>query len=258
MTVTTTRPYGAPAIPPARRYLRPPIPKHFPVEEEMPETRRHVELRTALFWTIQREFGDRAVVGTEQFVYWDPSDPQKCCAPDLMVRVGEPDARFDSWKVWERGAPHVAVEIISASDASDRPWDSKLDRYRRLGVRELLRFDADDAERPLRIWDHVDGDLVERDPADPSFTRCDALEAYWCVGKDRYGERTLRLSRDVGGTSLYPTSEEAIARAAEATQREADATQRAAEATQREVEARKLADLRVRELEAELAKHRER
>jgi hypothetical protein len=230
MTVTAPRPPDAPAIPSARRYLRPPVPRHFPVEEEMPETRRHVELRTALFLTIQRELGDRVVVGTDQFVYWDPSDPNQCCAPDLMVRVGEPDAPFDSWKVWERGAPHVAVEIISASDAGDRPWDSKLERYRRLGAKELVRFDADDAAQPLRIWDHVEGDLVERDPADTGFTRCDALDSYWYVGTDRYGERTLRLSHDVAGADLWPTPDEREGRA----------------------------EARIRELEAELAKHRER
>jgi hypothetical protein len=235
--MTAPRPFDAPAPHRARRYLRPPVPKHFPVEEEMPETRRHVELRTALFLTIQREFGDRVVVGTEQFVYWDPSDPRQCCAPDVMVRVGEPDARFDSWKVWERGAPHLAVEIISASDATDRPWEAKLDRYRRLGVRELVRFDADDAGLPLRVWDHVEGDLVERDPDDAEFARCDALACFWHVGTDKYGERTLRLSRDLAGTDPYPTPEERERRAEERERR---------------------AEERVRELEAELARRRER
>jgi hypothetical protein len=244
MTVTAPRPSDARAIPSARRYLRPPVPRHFPVEEQMPETRRHVEARTALFLTIQREFGDRAVVGTEQFVYWDPSDPGQCCAPDLMVRVGEPDAPFDSWKVWERGAPHVAVEIISASDAGDRPWESKLDRYRRLGVRELVRFDADDAAQPLRIWDHVEGDLVERDSAERDFARCDALESYWCVGTGRHGERTLRLAHDAAGTDLYPTWQEAL--------------EREAEGSRHETEARLRAEQRVRELEAELSKRNAR
>jgi Uma2 family endonuclease len=82
-----------------------------------------------------------------------------------MVRVGERDAPFDSWKVWERGAPHLAVEIISASDSTDTPWSAKLERYRKVGLRELVAFDADDPDRPLRIWDFADGDLVERDPA---------------------------------------------------------------------------------------------
>src|SRR4051812_1571643 len=92
-----------------RRYLRAPRPLHFPVCEEMPETRRHLEVRTALFQSIRAAFGDRAVVGSEQFVFWDPTNPGRRCAPDLMVRLGEPDAPFASWKVWERGAPQLAV-----------------------------------------------------------------------------------------------------------------------------------------------------
>src|SRR5256885_15774419 len=100
------------------RSLRAPRPLFFPCDEEMPETRRHLEVRTALFQSFREAFGDRAVIGSEQFVYWDPTDPGQCCAPDLMVRVGEPDAPFRSWKVWERGAPQLAVEVISDADAT--------------------------------------------------------------------------------------------------------------------------------------------
>jgi Uma2 family endonuclease len=149
----------------AHRYLREPQPLFFPVDEEMPETRRHLEVRTALFQSLKPAFGDRAVIGSEQLVFWDPTDPRARCAPDVMVRVGERDAPFDSWKVWERGAPHLAVEIISASDSTDTPWSAKLERYRKVGLRELVACDADDPDRPLRIWDFADGDLVERDPA---------------------------------------------------------------------------------------------
>src|SRR5262245_44309645 len=89
------------------RYVRAPQPLFFPSEEEMPETRRQLEVRTALFQSIRAAFGDRVVVESEQFVFWDPTDPGQRCAPDLMVRVGEPDAPFRSWKVWKRGAPHL-------------------------------------------------------------------------------------------------------------------------------------------------------
>src|SRR5512147_371048 len=142
MTVTAPRPASPPRPPTpahARRYVRPPQPIHFPVEEQVPETRRHLLQRTALFQVIQDTFGAHATVGSEQFVYWDPTDPRQCCAPDVFVRLGQPDGDFGCWKVWERGAPDLAVEIISASDATDRPWTAKLERYRRLGVRELVR-----------------------------------------------------------------------------------------------------------------------
>jgi Uma2 family endonuclease len=196
----------------ARRYLRPPNPKHFLVEQEMPETKRHLKLRTGLFEAVCRAFAHRALVGSDQFVYWDPTDPAACCAPDLFVRVGEPDTEFDCWKTWERGAPQLAVEIISKSDARDRPWEAKLARYARLGVAELVRFDGDDAAQPLRIWDHVGGDLVERDREGPGFSRCDTLDAFWCVRGGQPSGLEVRLSRDEGGTDLFLTAEEELAK----------------------------------------------
>jgi len=221
------------ALDPTVGYLRAPRPLVFPVDEPMPETRRHFGLRTALFQLLAAAFGDRATLGSEQFVYWDATDPKACCAPDVMLRLGEPDAPFESWKVWERGAPHLAVEIASASDAEDGPWAQKLDRYRRMGVGELVRFDADDRSSPLRIWDFLDGDLVERDSSAPGFSRCRALGAYFCVREDPKLGPMLRVARDDAGQDLLPTPEEAR-----------DVAERA----------RAVAEARVRELEAELAR----
>jgi Uma2 family endonuclease len=210
----------------AHRYLREPEPLFFPVDEEMPGTRRHLEVRTALYQSLKAAFRETAVLGSEQFVFWDPTDPKARCAPDVMLRLGERDAPFDSWKVWERGAPHLAIEIISAADSTDKPWAAKLERYRKVGVRELVSFDPDDPDAPLRIWDFVDGDLIERDPAAPEFRACGVLGAHWCVRPEPEIGLTLRLARDPDGRDLFSTHEEA---------------QRAAEA-------------RVRELEAELAR----
>lgn len=55
--------------------------------------------------------------------------------------------------MWERGAPELAVELVSDSDASESAWAAKLQRYRRLGVRELVRFDCEASESGLRVWD---------------------------------------------------------------------------------------------------------
>jgi Uma2 family endonuclease len=216
-------------------YLRPSAPLCFPKEAEMPETRRHLEQRTALFEIVRDAFRDRATVGSEQFVYWDPTDPGKCCAPDLFVRIGEPDACFDTWKVWERGAPQLVVEIISASDAAQGQWDRKLESIRRLGASEVVRFDAEDRDHPLRIWDGIDGDLVERDSSDPGFWRCDTLGVFFCVRGGAEKGPTLRLARDSEGQDLFLTPEEGLRCANEA---------------------RRSAELRVAELEAELARRR--
>jgi Uma2 family endonuclease len=217
------------------RYLRAPAPLHFPAEERMPETRRHLDQRTALYEIVKAAYGDRATVGSEQFIYWDPTDPGQCCAPDLFVRLGVPDACFDTWKVWQRGAPELVTEIAIASDAAEGTWESKLQRFRRLGAREIVRFDPDDPDRPFRIWDGNDGDVVERNPADPGFCRCDTLGAYFCIVPDAQRGPMLRLARDRDFRDIIPTPEEAH---------------------RREAEARRLAERRVAELEAELAKYR--
>nr|PZN28987.1 MAG: Uma2 family endonuclease [Pseudomonadota bacterium] len=214
----------------------------------MPESKRHLWQRTTLYQILDLAFSQTAAIGCDQFVYWDPTDPSQCLAPDAFVRLGVPDDQFRSWKVWERGAPHVAVEIISSEDARDRNWDDKLEKYRRLGIQELVRFDPESEPMSLRIWDRVEGDLVERAVVGWS-AASQCLPGFWVVVEDSRARGLLRLSHDPEGKHLYPTPAE---REAEARQREAEARQREAEARQREAEARAAAERRIRELEAEL------
>jgi hypothetical protein len=205
---------------------------------------------------VRDAFRDRATIGSEQFVYWDPTDPRACCAPDLFVKAGVSQQAFESWKAWERGAPDLVVEITSASDANEGPWDQKLDRFRRLGAKEIVRFDPEDAERPLRIWDGADGDVTERDPGEQGFNLSDALGMYFCVYRDAELGPMLGVARDPEGRDRLPTPTEARQQADEACQREVEARQHEAEARQREAEARQNAERRIAELEAELARRR--
>jgi hypothetical protein len=226
---TFARPGGT-----SRRYLQTPKPVHFPVEEaKVPESPRHLEQRVALYQTLRRWFSDRAHVGSGQFVYWDPTDPRQCCAPDVFVRRG-PRNDDDCWRVWIRGAPHLAIEIRSRSELVDEPWETKIRQYRRLGVSELVCFDWMNRSSPLRIWDRIEEDLVERDPSDPDFPHCDVLEAYWILRDQAGGKPELHLSHDPQGTRLFPTSDEEIRRA---------------------VAEKEAAEQRLSELEAELKRH---
>lgn len=224
-----------------RRYLRAPVPVRFPESELVPETKLHLEQRTMLYQILKLAFAERAAIGCDQFVYWDPTNPRESLAPDAFVRLGVRDDNFRSWKVWERGAPEVAIEIISQSDERDRDWDAKLSKYRRLGVQELVRFDPECEPASLRIWDSVEGDLLERELVTRvAVSRC--LPGAWVVTPDPEHGALLRLSRDAEGRTLYPTpvESEAAARAKEAAARAEEAAARAA------------AEDRVRELEAEL------
>jgi hypothetical protein len=189
---------------PENVYVRAPVPVHFPVFADVPESKRHLKQRTLLYQVLDLAFAERAAIGCDQFVYWDPTDPSQCLAPDAFLRLGVRDDDFSSWKVWERGAPEVAVEIISDSDARDRDWNGKLEKYRRLGVRELVRFDAEEEPASLRVWNAVDGDLVERRLDGPA-AASQCLPGYWLIAQDAKLGPVLRLARDAEGRDLYPT-----------------------------------------------------
>jgi Uma2 family endonuclease len=219
------------------RYLRAPQPVHFPESAEVPESKLHLELRALLYALLKYSFARHHSIGSEQFVYWDPTDPRACLAPDAFVRLGEPDSHFKTWKVWERGAPELAVEIQSEWDQGE-PWELKLRKYPKLGVRELVAFDPDKGQ--LRVWDFVENDLVERDLAGAG-AGSNVLPGYWVVVPDLELGPSLRLSRTADGGALYPTAVEA----------EAEARRVEAEARRVEAEA---AAARIRELEAELGR----
>jgi hypothetical protein len=217
---------GAPVTIGRFRYLRAPRPLYFPESADVPESRLHEALCTLLRALLRHAFASQHSVGGDQFVYWDPTDPRACLTPDAFVRLHRPDSKFKTWKVWEWGAPELAVEILSDSDER---WETKLQKYARLGVRELVTFDPDSSPATLRIWDRLDNDLVERELTGDS-AASGLLPGYWVVVEDPEHGPALRLSHDDAGASLFPTPTEA------------------------EVAARKLAEARIRELEAELAR----
>ncbi|MGZ5970652.1 MAG: Uma2 family endonuclease, partial [Polyangiales bacterium] len=99
------------------------------MSRKVPESRRHLRLRMHVFSVIHRGFRDQAIVGSDQFVYWNARDPRRCLSPDVFVFLGKPDAPFTSWKTWQDGGPpHLAVEIVSDSDSSEPAWEEKLER----------------------------------------------------------------------------------------------------------------------------------
>jgi Uma2 family endonuclease len=227
------------------RHVRPPRPLAFAAFEVMPETKRHLELRTALYLSLKRAFSSKAWVGSDQFVYWDAGDDDRKLAPDVLVRLGGPDEDFDVWKTWERGAPHLCVEIVSRSDRGDLPWAEKLARYRQAGVEELVRFDDLAPEgRRFRVWDRIEGDLVERALEPGERPRCRTLKLWWLEGT--LGPRIApRLARDADGEGLLLTPKERARAAAEA-QRAAEQQARADAKARRASEWRARGDAKAR------------
>jgi Uma2 family endonuclease len=180
---------------------------YFPVYAEMPESKRHLEQRTLLYQVLKLAFGDRAAIGCDQFVYWDRTDPRLCLAPDAFVCLGETNDLFPSWKVWERAIPQVAVEIVSESDERARGWETKLERYRRVGVTELVRFDSVAVEQPIRIWERIGENLVERELTAPR-AASRVLPGFWLAVEQAGTGLALRLSHDEQGVQLFPTAVE--------------------------------------------------
>ena len=192
-------------------YTRPPEPIHFPsteaLEEAVSEGKRHLALRTTLYLLLEEAFASHGAIGSDQFVYWDPRDPKKCLSPDVFVKLGAPNDLFDTWKVWERGAPDVAVEIVSKSDRPEDAWDVTFARYEASGVREVVRFDPDAPGTSFAVWDRVEGDLVKRAPDDAHLFECTSLGLWWVIVPSPVGPM-LRLAKDREGTQLLPTPAE--------------------------------------------------
>ncbi len=200
------------------RHLRAPVPLHFPESAEMPESKVHLLVRTFLFQLLRHALGPGHSVGSEQFVYWMPTNPRRCLAPDVFVKLGVDDTLFGTWKCWRHGAPDLAIEVVSPSDSESMPWDEKLARYAELGVAELLRFDpeAREGER-MRAWDRIDEDLVERE-VDGDRTPCVTLGWTWVVhpveGRDREAGRGDREARCRGARPRARRRASAIPRGA--------------------------------------------
>jgi Uma2 family endonuclease len=164
------------------RYLRAPVPVLFPEEEEIPEGFAHMIVRTFLFQLLRFALGPSHSVGSDQFVYWIASDPKRKLSPDVFVRLGIAQTAFGSWKTWEKGGPpDLAVEIVSPNEGDGLAWEDKLARYHELGVKELARFDTESPQgMRLRMWDRVQGDLVERD-VEGERSPCMTLGLLWTV-----------------------------------------------------------------------------
>jgi hypothetical protein len=255
-----------PVVARGRRYVRAPAPLVFPVAADVPETETHRLLVNLLYAIVRHAFAARALISSDQFLYWDPTDPKKCLAPDVAVRKGKREGGpLRSWKTWLLGAPELGVEIVSHSDERELALEEKLARYRQAGILEVVRFDPEDAEQPLRLWDLIDGDLVERELGAPEALFCDALGLYWCVVGDPELGPALRLAHDAMGESLLPTGEEAerAAKEAERTAKEVERTAKEVERAAKEaavaerekaVVERDAALARLAELEAELRK----
>ncbi len=218
----------------------------------MSESTRHQLLCEVLRKILRQAAGDSATAGSDQFVYFDASNPKRKCAPDGYVKLGVPYHKVYSWKTWKTGVPELCVEILSPSDTEEKlTLDEKLRRFHTMGVSEVVTFNVDAPKgQRLRAWDLIEGDLVER-KIDGERTPCLTLSLWFVIGTSEEVEEdaVLRLSRDPEGRDLIPTPFE-IERAEK--ERLADETERLTDETRATVAERDAALARVAEFEAQL------
>lgn len=219
---------------------------YFPASADVPETQLHLDLRTLLYLLLSNYLGEGFTVGSDQFVYIDASNPKRCIAPDVYVKRAPRGEPIETWKVWERGAPDLAIEVISDTDSKPGSWEDKLAFYQACGVQELVSIDLLTDVAKLRVWNRVDEVLTERVLEAPSWAQSLVLGVYWVVAPDDHFRRCLRIATEVDPLKLVPTPSE-NARA------EAERAQAEAERAQAEAERADAAEARVRELEAKLA-----
>ncbi len=227
----TLHPMTRSSSPERLRHVRPAQPLRFPSSQpewDVGQSVRHLHLCMILHEILLAAVGPGSSVGCDQFVYFDAANPRRCVAPDGFVKVGAPQEMFESWKVWERGAPELAFEVLSPSDTREPlSLQEKMDRYASIGVRELVVFDADAEEGArLRVWDRLDGELVER-VVDRERSPCVTLGGCLVLAPANDQPLALRLARDAEGRDLVLTDREGAERERESAAREREAKEAA-------------------------------
>lgn len=192
-------------------------PTVYPVEKKIGEDSLQTWILELLRPLTERWFtslGRPTLVGSDQFIYYEKHDPSKVVAPDIYVLPGVPPGqRITTWKVWLTGvAPSFALEVASMKD----PYKDYIDapeRYRELGVKELIICDPDSDKNPDRVrWQRW------RKLKSRGFTRVESTNADRIYSKVLgcflrmvgEGEKArVRLGIGPEGDELFPTEEEA-------------------------------------------------
>jgi Uma2 family endonuclease len=215
------------------------IPWDYPAEDDVAETLLHLLIRTMLM-TLARKYlasqGRRALVGSDQFVYWEPSNPHRAIAPDLYVVLGEdPKRSVRVWKTWQDGVPDLVVEVVSVDRQKDYVMAPL--RYEEVGVSELIVFDPHPGPGRIRwqVYRRGEDGLCLHGKTDDHQVRSAVLGCSLIQVDDADGTPRIRLVSARG--SMVPThEEEAQQERAEKEQERAEKEQERARRTELEAE----------------------
>jgi len=233
-------------------------PTFYPVEQKMGEhslQRLIVELLRPLVERWLRAQGKATFVGADQFIYWEQAQPTRSVAPDVYVLPGVPPGEdVQSWKVWETGiVPSFALEVVSSKDW-EKDYVEAPQRYKELGVAELIIFDPHPGRNVHRVRWQRHRKLPRRGFVLIEASNADRISSHVlgcflrAVGKGT--DLRIRLATGRSGVDLFPTEEEAERAAKE---EERAAKEAALAAKEEERAAKETALARVAALEALLA-----
>jgi Uma2 family endonuclease len=125
-------------------------------QEDMRETRQHNDSTDILFYGAQAHLADRPEfdVFCNLNLYYRPEPDESYVSPDVMVtRPPQPLPRDLRWyRLGEHGpAPVLSAEVLSRRSFQQQDLSNKIVLYHRLGVAEYLLIDATGELLPERL-----------------------------------------------------------------------------------------------------------
>lgn len=121
---------------------------HYPESDGRPmgETEIHAQVLEDLRFALVRRYAGvpDVYVWGNLFLYYREGDPKACVCPDVFLIRGvgkRTDDRRRTYKLWEEGGrvPSLVIEVTSESTRDEDVEKKKL--YERLGVEEYFLFD---------------------------------------------------------------------------------------------------------------------
>ncbi|MBI3966627.1 MAG: Uma2 family endonuclease [Chloroflexi bacterium] len=216
-----------------------PVPVEYPERDGKPmaETDVHREVMFDLIQTLTDYYRDQpdVYVSGNLLLYYEEGNPTASVAPDVFVVKGVGKGRRRIYRLWVEGKPpDVVIEVTSRGTRFD-DLGTKRALYQELGVREYFQYDplAEYLVPPQQGYRLVDGEYQKIEPSDTGALASEVLGLELRLGES--GE--LRLVDPATGERLLTPAE-------------------LPEARRVETHARRAAEARATELEADLARLR--
>ncbi|MFN7974191.1 MAG: Uma2 family endonuclease [Acidobacteriota bacterium] len=233
------------------------------------ESDDHIDELLSARLALKDHFRHRAdvYVASNLLLYYEEGNPQAQVAPDVFVAFGVPKHRRRTYKVWAEGrAPRCVIELTSKSTHLV-DFGNKKGLYAMLGVSEYFLFDplSEYLWPPLQGYRLQRGDYLHMKPGPGGVLESKTLglrlaprNGHLCFIDRRTGR--MLATPEEGFDGLRRAEKEAVRAEKEASRAEKEAARAEKEAARAEKEAgrRRQVELRVEELERELARIRKK